>query len=163
MPDKLYLHEIIHFSVPRGWGSKLNSHCLPAFAVCFAKAQASHEQVFLQALSRAPTCDGHHPAERGRAPSAGHLLSKELLLRTWLIHVLGPVLWQANLLSSWLMATAACLLRPEGRERITRQHQAPHCRGLASCFFFPQFKHTTSLKKSLLAAFTEVPTGTESS
>ena len=77
-------------------------------------------------------------------PSAGHLLSKELLRRTWWIQVLGPVPRQASLLSSWLRATAACLRRPEGTERVTRRHQAPRR------FFLSllQFKRKT-LKKSL--------------
>lgn len=73
------------------------------------------------------------PQREGTAPLRCHLLSKELLLRTWWIQALGPGLRQASLLSSWLMATAACLLRPGGEKRACHP-LAPHCRGLAVGF-----------------------------
>lgn len=95
-----------HLSEPRaGAGTSV------AFTVSSAKAQAAHGQVRLQPLTqRRKVADPLF---------AGHLLSKELLRRTWLIHVPGPGLRQASLLSSWLRVTAACLLSPAKKAEST--------------------------------------------
>lgn len=134
VPDEIYLHQI-PFSVPRAWGLTP----VPTLPL----VQQQHSQTsggFSLSHSLEPQPVTVSLQQEGTDPLRCHLLSKELLLRTWWIQVLGPGLWLVSLLSSWLMATAACLLRPgERRERVTHWH----CTARAWPWVSPQFKHTT--------------------